>query len=44
MKTAASAYFPHLILPKGQLIKDGLYCALRDAILAGHLSSGKKLP
>ncbi|OTG93519.1 GntR family transcriptional regulator [Acinetobacter sp. ANC 4654] len=44
MKTASSAYFPHLILPKGQQIKDGLYCTLRDAILVGHLSAGTKLP
>ncbi|ENV82753.1 hypothetical protein F941_01519 [Acinetobacter bouvetii DSM 14964 = CIP 107468] len=44
MKTASSAYFPHLILPKGQQIKEGLYCVLRDAILAGHLPSGAKLP
>jgi hypothetical protein len=35
MATSPSAYFPHLILPKGQQIKDGLYCILRDAILEG---------
>ncbi|AYO56093.1 MocR-like pyridoxine biosynthesis transcription factor PdxR [Acinetobacter wuhouensis] len=44
MTTSPSAYFPHLILPKGQQIKDGLYCILRDAILEGHLSAGTKLP
>ena len=43
MATSSSAYFPHLILPKGQ-IKDGLYCVLRDAILEGRLSGGTKLP
>ena len=40
---ARSSSFPHLILPKGN-IKDGLYYALRDAILDGRLSSGIKLP
>ena len=44
MTTSSSAYFPHLILPKGQPIKDGLYCVLRDAILEGRLSGGTKLP
>ena len=44
MATSPSAYFPHLILPKGQQIKDGLYCILRDAILEGRLSAGTKLP
>lgn len=43
MATSSSAYFPHLILPKGQ-IRDGLYGVLRDAILDGHLSGGTKLP
>ena len=43
MATAASAYFPHLILPKG-VIKEGLYSVLRDAILDGRLASGTKLP
>ncbi len=43
MATSISASFPHLILPKGQ-IKDGLYSALRDAILDGRLSAGTKLP
>ncbi len=40
---AMSSSFPSLILPKGH-IKDGLYCALRDAILDGRLSAGTKLP
>lgn len=44
MTTSSSAYFPHLILPKGQPIKDGLYCVLRDAILEGRLTGGTKLP
>ncbi|MHC3123711.1 MocR-like pyridoxine biosynthesis transcription factor PdxR, partial [Acinetobacter sp. GN11] len=43
MATSISASFPHLILPNGQ-IKDGLYSALRDAILDGRLSAGTKLP
>ncbi|HBU89260.1 MAG TPA: PLP-dependent aminotransferase family protein, partial [Acinetobacter sp.] len=43
MAASISASFPHLILPKGQ-IKDGLYSALRDAILDGRLSAGTKLP
>lgn len=43
MATAASAYFPHLIFPKG-VIKEGLYSVLRDAILDGRLASGTKLP
>lgn len=43
MAAPSSAYFPHLILPEGQ-IKDGLYSALRDAVLDGRLSSGTKLP
>ncbi len=43
MAAPTSAYFPHLILPAGQ-IKDGLYSALRDAVLDGRLSSGTKLP
>lgn len=43
MSVSSSAYFSHLILPKGK-IKDNLYCALRDAILDGHLSAGTKLP
>lgn len=43
MATSISASFPHLILPKCQ-IKDGLYSALRDAILDGRLSAGTKLP
>lgn len=42
--TTFSAYFPHLILPKGVHIKEGLYAVLRDAILEGHLSAGTKLP
>lgn len=40
---AMSSSFPSLILPEGH-IKDGLYCALRDAILDGRLSAGTKLP
>lgn len=44
MAISPSAYFPHLILPKGQHIKDGLYCILRDSILEGRLSAGTKLP
>lgn len=43
MAASISASFPHLILPKGQ-IKDGLYSALRDAILDGRLTAGTKLP
>ncbi|MFV5535372.1 PLP-dependent aminotransferase family protein [Acinetobacter pittii] len=43
MAAPISASFPHLILPKGQ-IKDGLYTALRDAILDGRLTAGIKLP
>ena len=43
MAAPSSAYFPHLILPEGQ-IKDGLYSALRDAVLDGRLTSGTKLP
>jgi len=43
MAASISAPFPHLILPKGQ-IKDGLYSALRDAILDGRLTAGTKLP
>ncbi len=43
MAAPISASFPHLILPKGQ-IKDGLYTALRDAILDGRLTAGTKLP
>jgi len=43
MVTSISASFPHLILPKGQ-IKDGLYSALRDAILDGRLKASTKLP
>ncbi len=43
MAASISASFPHLILPKGQ-IKDGLYTALRDAILDGRLTAGTKLP
>ncbi|MDR0218904.1 MAG: PLP-dependent aminotransferase family protein [Enterobacteriaceae bacterium] len=43
MSASSSAYFPHLILLKGQ-IRDGLYCALRNAIIEGHLSAGTKLP
>ncbi len=44
MATKSSAYFPHLILPQGQQIKDALYYALRDAVLEGHLTAGTKLP
>lgn len=43
MAAPISAPFPHLILPKGH-IKDGLYSALRDAILDGRLTAGTKLP
>ncbi|WP_333661342.1 MocR-like pyridoxine biosynthesis transcription factor PdxR [Acinetobacter sp.] len=43
MAISSSAYFPHLILPKGS-IRDGLYEVLRDAILDGRLSAGTKLP
>ncbi|MDR3040402.1 MAG: PLP-dependent aminotransferase family protein, partial [Acinetobacter pittii] len=43
MAAPISASFPNLILPKGQ-IKDGLYTALRDAILDGRLTAGIKLP
>lgn len=43
MAISSSAYFSHLILPKGR-IKDSLYHALREAILEGNISAGTKLP
>lgn len=43
MTASPSASFPHLILPQGH-IKNGLYCALRNAILDGRLPARTKLP